>query len=281
MTLATRNLLFAAATLIVSALPSLAQAQNPVLAEMYGRGVHAFFAGQYDDAYQRLSLAIDNGLQDPRAYYFRGLAANASGRQYEAESDWQMGAELEASGKGAGAIGRSLARIQGSSRLQLEAIRQKAKLEAVARTNARSQQRYGELGASPQEVSGVTPGAAPGAARSPVAPPPTPPAAGADNPFADDLDMAGGEPRVDSADAFGNVVDNVPMDAPAAAGDAPAAGGADPFNAPAAGAGADPFGAPAAGAGADPFGAPAGGADPFGAPAGGGADPFGGDPFGN
>jgi len=61
-----------------------------------------------------------------------------------------------------------------------------------------------------------------------------------------------------------------------AAEPAPAGPSTDPFGAP-----ADPFGA----AGADPFGAGAGTgdamADPFGAPADAGADPFGGDPFGN
>ena len=50
-----------------------ATAQNPVLAEIYGRGVHAFYSGQHDQARQMFSSAIDNGIKDPRAYYFVAL----------------------------------------------------------------------------------------------------------------------------------------------------------------------------------------------------------------
>ena len=266
-----RSLCLVGVTLLCAcSLTSSAQAQSTILAEMYGRGVHAYFAGNHNDAYQFLSSAIQGGLKDPRAYYFRGLAASGSGRSYEAEADWQAGAELEATAGANPMIGKSLARIQGHSRLKLEEIRRKAKFDALALANARSIQRYGEIQqAQPQEVSGAAPRAG-----MPMTPPPAAPAAGSDNPFSDDLNMADGAAKVDSRDAFGNVMDNVPPEAPVAGGDAPAAGGADPFGGSTGGA-ADPFG-----------GAPAaGGADPFGSPAGGAADPFGGsmtdDPFGN
>ncbi len=269
-----RSIYLAAAMITcVAASQSKSQAQNAILSEMYGRGVHAYFAGNHNDSYQLLSSAIQGGMEDPRAYYFRGLAANASGRQYEAEADWQAGAELEAKGKSNASIGQALSRFQGYERMKLEEIRRKAKLDALIQANLRSDVRYGELGAQPREVSGAVPatGAAP-TAKPPVTSPPTPPAASEANPFADDLNMA--EPKVESSDAFGDVLDNVPMDAPSAvgAGDMPADGAADPFGG----------GAPAGGA-ADPFGgaAPdAGGAAPD---AGGAApDPFGGaDPFGN
>jgi hypothetical protein len=272
--------LVGAAILGVGTLTSSAHAQNTILAEMYGRGVHAYFAGSHNDAYELLSSAIQGGLKDPRAYYFRGLAASGAGRSYEAEADWKAGAELEATTGANPMIGKSLSRIQGHSRLKLEEVRRKAKFDALALANSRSVQRYGEIqAAQPQEVTGVAP-----RANAPVTPPPAAPAAGADNPFADDLDMADVAPKVESNDAFGNVMDNVPPEAPvAAAGDAPAASGADPFGAPAADAAADPFGAPAADAAADPFGAPAtdAAADPFGAPAAGGDAPMADDPFGN
>ncbi len=260
-----------AAILGTCSMASPAQAQNTILAEMYGRGVHAYFSGNYNDAYQILSSSIQGGMKDPRAYYFRGLAASGSGRSYEAEADWQAGAELEATAGANPMIGKSLARIQGQSRLKLEEIRRKAKFDALALANARSVQRYGEIQqAQPQEVSGTMP-----RANAAMTPPPSAPAASADNPFSDDLNMADGAAKVDSRDAFGNVMDAVPPEAPIAGGDAPAAGGADPFGGAPSGGAADPFG-----------GAPAaGGADPFGSPAGGDADPFGGsmtdDPFGN
>lgn len=250
--------------------PKASQAQSAVLSEIYGRGVHAFHSGQYQQAGEWLSMAIDNGYKDPRAFYFRGLTAAASGRGYEAESDFQQGAELEAAGTFGSIVGRSLARIQGSVRIQLEQIRERARLQALAKGLARSNVRYGELG--------VTPSAAAAPSRKPTPPtaalgvnPPTAPAK--DNPFADDLDQ---DPTVDSMDVFKDALDNAasPTDTGGAA-DAPS-GGNDPFGggpAP----GSDPFGGGAAPAD-DPFGAPAGGSDPFG---GGGAmdDPFGGSPF--
>ena len=238
-----------------------ASAQSAILAEFYGRGVHAYFCGLNDEAIKYLTMAIDNGIQDPRAYYFRGIAAFSAGRLAEAEADWQLGAELEASGRTNTEIGRSLARFQGTGRLQLERIRQTAQLNALAAAQERSRERYGELGAADP---GATAPAAPAAAApsAAITPPPIPP--DAENPFADDL--ADGQPNVAAQDALEGAMND------------PFAGEADP-SAPAAPAGTDPFGGDAGGA--DPFGGGAGGTDPFGGDAG-GADPFGGgdDPFG-
>jgi hypothetical protein len=239
-------------------------AQSEVLAEMYGRAVHAYNGGLYDEASKYLSLAIDNGIQDPRAYYFRGMAAFAKGDTQGAEADWQMGADLEAAGKTNPAVGRSLSRFQGSGRIHLEEIRQKARLNAMAVAAERSKQRYGELGAPvPGEIVGSSPAATP---RAPIAPPPIP--SDTENPFSDDV--AAGQPNVAAPDALEGA-----MNDPFAQEAAPAAAGAP--------AGSDPFGgdAPAA----DPFGGDAGGADPFGGDAGAGEPPAepaaGDDPFGS
>lgn len=239
-----------------------ASAQTAILAEMYGRGVHAYNSGLNDEANQYLTMAIDNGIQDPRAYYFRGMSAYSAGNTQEAEADWQLGADMEASGRSNLAIGRSLARFQGAGRIKLEEIRQRARLSALSAAMKRSQQRYGELGvADPNAVAPAAPAAG-------ITPPPVPP--DTENPFADDL--AEGQPNVASEDALEGAMtdpfaDEVNPSAPAA----PA--GTDPFGGDA-GAGADPFGGAAGGA--DPFGGAAGGADPFGGDAG-GADPFGGN----
>ncbi len=222
-----------------------ANAQNAILAEMYGRGVHAYYGGRYEDANQFLSMSINNGSKDPRAYYFRGLVANAQGRSYEAEADWRQGAELEARVGGTAAIGRSLSRFQGPDRLKLEELRQKARLEVVAKATARSEQRYGEINGGAVEPLSASP-------RKPIAPPPIPPAN--DNPFADEIDNASGTAKVESDDAFAGAMD---------------AGGA----APAAGAAADA--APAADAGGLFDAGPAAADDPFAPGAGGAAD----DPF--
>jgi hypothetical protein len=252
-----------------------ASGQNAILAEMYGRGVHAYYAGLSDEANQFLTMAIDNGIQDPRAYYFRGMVAEKAGQPDQAASDWTTGAEMEASGRTNPSIGRSLARFQGSARLKLERIRQSARLQAMATSMARSKQRYGEIQASEANVARSAPaGSAPPAT---VTPPPIPPSA--ENPFADD--MAQGKPNVQADDALKDAMndpfadDGVP--AVSAGNSNPFGGGGD--------AGADPFGG---GGGADPFGGggDAGAADPFGGAGDAGADPFGGggdagaDPFG-
>ena len=270
-----------AATLLGATRTETATAQNAILAEMYGRGVHAYYAGNHTDAYQLLSMAIDNGIQDPRAYYFRGMVAHATGRSYEAEADWRQGAEMEASGRTNPAVGRSLARFQGSARIKLEGMRQQAKLQALADALSRSKQRYGELGAIPGAADVAPP--APSVVPSPTAPaaPAVPPAAGGD-PFADD--MAQGQPKVDADDALeGAMNDPFANDAAAAGAAAPAAGDANPFGGDAGGAD-DPFGG-GGDAGADPFGGggDAGMEDPFGGggDSGGADDPFGGNPFGN
>ncbi|TWT80938.1 hypothetical protein CA13_23850 [Planctomycetes bacterium CA13] len=238
---------------IASATP--ASAQSEVLAEMYGRGVHCYYAGRYNEANEYLSMAINNGSKDPRAYYFRGLVANATGRQYETENDWRQGAQLEAATGNSAIIGRSLARFQGPERLKLEEIRQKARLEALAIAAARSQQRYGELGSQAPSTSPRV--AVPMQNRNAIAPPPIPDAAD-NNPFADDANTTSGAPKLESDDAFAETMKAEPEATTPSGGVDTGVGGAD------------------AGGPADPFGGGSDTADPFGGDS---ADPFGGDPF--
>lgn len=258
------------AGLVSSQSPS--QAQSPVLAELYGRGVHAYYGGNLIEAHRYLSMAIDNGSRDPRAHYFRGVVNAVTGRQLEAEADWQTGAELEIQGEYGAGIGRALQRVQGTTRMDLENVRQMVRLEHRAGQSAKNQARYNELKAAESTVlRGGTP--APAAA----APAPAAPAAAdaeTNNPFSDNA-AAPNEPVPDAK--------NDPFKDDPAQPAAPA-GGADPFGGaaePAAPApAADPFGTPEP-AGADPFGSapePAGATPATPAPA---ADPFGaGDPFG-
>ncbi|GAA4468153.1 hypothetical protein [Novipirellula rosea] len=214
-----------------------ANAQNPILSEMYGRGVHSFYAGRYDDANKFLSMAIDNGIKDPRAYYFRGLVANSLGNPYEAEEDWRQGAELEARAGSNPSIGRSLARFQGAERLKLEQIRQTARLELMATAASRSQQRYGEIDSA---AAAAAPAAKASAPRNAVTPPPIPPTA--ENPFADDVEFATGEAKLESNDAFAGA-DKGDAAAPAAM-DAAAPGddGGNIFDAGGDAGASDPFG---------------------------------------
>lgn len=237
-----------------------AMAQGTVLAELYGQGVHAYFAHDHFAAVDLLTRAIDGGMNDPRAYYFRGLTLNATGRLEEAEDDFRAGAAMEARGTMGPLVARSLTRVQGTTRLQIEEVRTKGRLDAAAEMAAAAEQRY-----SNQQQAEAAVLSAPPKPKTPPALPgrqPIPPAVAEPTPFENDA-MATGQPKVETADVLEDaLVDPFADDAtaPAATPSAPAAGEADPFGG-AAPAGDDPFGAP-----------PAGDGD---------ADPFGGDPFGS
>lgn len=265
----TKSVLTVAAALLAFAAiaPHKASAQSEILAEMYGRGVHAYYAGDTDNATRFLTMAIDNGIKDPRAYYFRGLVAHMNGNQDQAEIDWQMGADMEAASGPNPGVGRSLSRFQGSARLTLESIRQEARLKALATATSRAQARYGEIQEAEARVLRQPPKPVP---PTQVTPPPT---GGAGDPFADD--MASGPAKVDSDNALKDAMKNPFGGEAVPAGAVPPSDTSNPF-----GGGAD-----AAPANDNPFGGGgAGGADnsnPFGGA--GDSNPFSDDPnpFGN
>ena len=237
---------------------SIAVAQDSVLTELYGEGVHAYHAHDLTRAYDLFTRAIDGGLNDPRAYYFRGLTASSTGRSHEAEEDFRAGAAIEARGGAGGSVGRALTRVQGSTRMMIEKARTEGRLSVQAEMAADADRRYSGQQAVEPEVFRAPPTPRPRPAMPGVQPLPIP-TAGSASPF--DNDSAAGEAKVQSQDALGDPFADDGAPAPAPAGDVPAADPTDPFggSAPAAN---DPFATPPAG------GAPA-------------ADPFGGDPFGS
>lgn len=127
---------------VVAAQPSI---ESLPLAAAYGDGVHAYFAGDYERAYEDLTQAIEAGTTDPRAFYFRGLAALRQGRTDEAEADFTVGADRESAGLGAWPVGRSLERIQGADRLRLERHRIRARVALLQRQREAEQRRYSEI----------------------------------------------------------------------------------------------------------------------------------------
>src|SRR5262245_15399270 len=95
-----------------------ANGQDMVLVQMFGSGVHSFFDGDYQSAVSDLTSAIDAGSTDPRAFYFRGLAAMRMGKQTEAQADFDRGADLEAKAFDRFyPVSRSLERVQGIDRI--------------------------------------------------------------------------------------------------------------------------------------------------------------------
>lgn len=250
---------------------SVANAQGDGLMEIYGEGVHQYFAGDLMAAEQLFSRVINSGSQDPRAYYFRGLVRERQGGG--GEFDFEQGARLEAEGRLSVPVGLSLIRVQGATRGKIEKARRDAR---VLFKQQRALMMEAQQNMAPATVVPSTPNAGP----------PTPSDTGAADPFAEGLRSPettedAEQPSTPEVDA---ATDPFADDGAAAAGDAtttePETTTEDPFGGDA-GTEADPFGGDAGGE-ADPFGGDAGGDagmdDPFGGDAaGGGLD----DPFGN
>lgn len=144
----------AVASGLASAGSTVAQmpAETAPVAAAYGSGVHAYFAGDYDRSFAILTDAIAAGIRDPRAWYFRGLAALRLGRLDEAEADFTEGAERESSGAGAWSVSRSLERVQGTDRLRLERHRVRARVAALQRFRDAQQRRISELDEAQPDV---------------------------------------------------------------------------------------------------------------------------------
>jgi hypothetical protein len=123
------------------------------LAAQYGRGVHAYFSGDYAKARRELTHAIDGGSQDPRCHYFRALALAWLGEADKVEADMARGAELEVLDRdGFYPVSRSLERVQGRNRLLLESHRQQAREVASQRALEYNRSRYEQLRRAEGEV---------------------------------------------------------------------------------------------------------------------------------
>ncbi len=217
---------FAVITLF-AAMPTAAIAQDSVLAELYGHGVHAYFAGQAQQAHEYLTTAIDQGTRDPRAFYFRGLSYTALGRPDEANADFLKGAELETHGADrVYPVSHSLQRVQGVNRMAIERNRVQARIAARTKTVKATQARYESLEQAEGQVLRNPNRTQPAPAKELVG---TPPAADESDPFGAGAPAAEPEaaPEVatpEAADAGNDLFGDAP------AGDAmPADGGAGAF----------------------------------------------------
>lgn len=126
--------------------------ESLALAATYGDAVHAYFAGDYQRAYDDLSQVVEAGTLDPRVYYFRGLAGRKLGRLDEAEADFTTGATREAEGTGSWPVARSLERVQGCDRLALERHRTRARVASLQVNRRRNELRYLEAAQDQPEV---------------------------------------------------------------------------------------------------------------------------------
>ena len=209
--------------LFVATSPSPVRAEEPLgVSASYGAGVHAYFDGDYQGAYDALTAAIEAGSMDPRAYYYRGLASIKLGKSDdEINGDFSEGSTRETMGRGGLSVSRSLERVQGRDRMRLEKYRQRARVAAVQRDEAATRQRYIDVqDRAPDVLRRRVPEIA--APAEPVVPPAAKPRAQAPRP-------AAGTPKAAA-----------PRPAPAPRGAAEPAD--DPFADPTPRPGDDPFG---------------------------------------
>jgi tetratricopeptide (TPR) repeat protein len=143
-----RCVLIVLAAAIAGGSPSAAEfvGEEPVaVRNAIGDGMHAYHAGDYDRAYDDLTNAIEAGTEDPRAYYFRGLAALRLGRTSEAEADFTTGADRELVTGSMRRASQSLERVQGTDRLSLERFRARARLGQLQREREHYGRRYSTI----------------------------------------------------------------------------------------------------------------------------------------
>jgi len=126
--------------------PAMSLGDDGIADHLYGKGVHAFFEGDFVQAHTLLTEAISAGSQDPRAYYFRGLAYSKLGREEEAEQDFTQGSALESSDiERLYNISKALERVQGADRMKIEKHRIKARLAAYQKAEQLRRARYEQL----------------------------------------------------------------------------------------------------------------------------------------
>ena len=142
MSLNYRNIAICLFSIALLGMGNSAFGQDRTLGELYGRGVHSYFANDFETARIHLTTAIEQGSRDPRCYYFRGLSNAQLGFSDEAEKDFLQGARLEITTSNTYPIGRSLERVQGAVRIDLETQRQLARTEARNRTIRINRSRY-------------------------------------------------------------------------------------------------------------------------------------------
>jgi len=147
MLLVRRVLLVTALAITTGALAAAEFAGEEPLAvrNAIGDGIHAFHAGDFGRAYDDLTNAIEAGTDDPRSYYFRGLAALRLGRTSEAEADFTTGADRELATGSMRRVSQSLERVQGTDRLTLERFRARARLGALQREREYHGRRYSTI----------------------------------------------------------------------------------------------------------------------------------------
>lgn len=125
--------------------------------QLYSRGVHSYFSGDYDQAVALLDQAVELGSKDPRVYYFRALAilgTTDEDREKKSLADIQAAAKMEtADVDGFYNIGLALERVQGAPRLVIEDERRTARRRAELRIQEDRGRRYNRIKQAEPDVT--------------------------------------------------------------------------------------------------------------------------------
>ncbi|MDB4650476.1 hypothetical protein OAE37_01805 [Pirellulaceae bacterium] len=253
-------------TVLATSTNRLSANDEIAITELYGQAVHAYFDGDYENANKGLTDAIELGTDDPRVYYFRGLTKRMLGRNDEATKDFEAGGKLEALAAAQFyPIGRSLERVQGEARMEIEKIRKQAKIAIRLREKKIEDARIESFKRNEKVRQPV---------KTTPLPKPNSNAASQDDPFGtgngnEVLPTANSQPMPNPAVVPKPTTQPDPFGTPEKSTEpAKTDGGADPFGTP------EKSTEPAkTGGGVDPFGTPEKSTEP--AKTGGEADPFG------
>jgi len=124
------------------------EAQRAAEAEArFGAGVHAYFDGDLATALNAFDRASQLDASDPRILYWRGVVHWRMEARDLAIADFERGAHLEVSQtRQFYPVNRSLERVQGPWRLELEQARNQAFRQAIAQAAEQARLRYGSAG---------------------------------------------------------------------------------------------------------------------------------------
>ncbi|MDR3183167.1 MAG: hypothetical protein LBT89_09675 [Planctomycetaceae bacterium] len=112
----------------------------------YGRGVHAFFAGDYKAALGFFQQVEKSGSNDPRPYYYAGLTYKRIKNKEKSEEYYKKAASLEFGEniKREYDVSDALHRIQGRERLIVEQYREEARAKWQAEEKKRNEVKFNE-----------------------------------------------------------------------------------------------------------------------------------------
>lgn len=109
-----------------SALAGRPHKKARAILQLTADGTEAFLTGKHKVAVQLLDVAASNGSNDPRTYYFRGLAKQELGLSDEAATDYKTAIGLELHPANRVDVDLALESVQGDTRLALEKHRHEA-----------------------------------------------------------------------------------------------------------------------------------------------------------